>query len=945
MFGRKLVVFSAVATVITYSFISLRGQQPAPWQPVSLKPVQQFARLSKPGDIDEGNFTRYDSFLSIGYSPTEDIGTPGKDAAPQPLRRHPYGLALSADEAKLYVTFEGNEAEPGSSVGVIDVDSKTIRGEIPVGSRPLGIERTPGGRYLVVANQYSNFLSVIDTSLDAEVQRIPTFFYNQKIAFDTQRGWMLVTNRALDSLEVFSFSESPFQARFVFRVSLSTENRPFALDQDPGYGLGGPHQILVGPAPGFGNTSVGAPSSLVRHLTNVNPRDLAVSGNYVYVADVNGLGVSIVDLISRRQVGSIDLNAPALDVVSMGPYVFISTLGRFAQGFDDVHNELAVVDTRVDPLKLRMRYTSKVNPPYGPELGPGRGDLVPASGRAPYLTAFGVNNFLKTFPYDRNIFAQIEDGFPENPDNLPAIVGGEVPDQMLSIGNQLVVAYAASDEIEAFSIDLDPSDPTRILVPSGQVFTNGTQTAFPTAINRKALFDDEPFLLGKDDLDYFRGRMPQELAFAPSRRSLFATNRLGESIAAFTVDESGKIQFDSLVDLLLPNGPAFPATLAEVGEDFYTSSRVSTNRGIACLSCHPNIHTDSKMWHVAATAGRGLRPTLTNRNLRDTPPFYRSGIRRNLETFRGTFRVMVPDGPFGFHEDPAPFDANGDGVINDADRGRATADVNRNRMFVLERTGTSFERTSSAIATFLEAEPRLLPNPFRAADGRLSAGVPVIVDSNGDFVYGNAVKGEAIFNSAGCPACHVAPTFSKNFPLRLKDGTMEDVNGDGIPDGVIMSREQTEFDRLRMPYPLPVFRSEIPREGLPFTSIDTDRRLNYANTDNKFFAPSKMSIPRSSLSGRLLVSGNEPTCPNCGVTPTSQLIADTRNIDVQSLRGTWDGGPFLEHGQATDLLSVQALFNDAGRHGAVSVLGLFDPLHPLNNRNYLDLAAFLKSIE
>jgi hypothetical protein len=66
---------------------------------------------------------------------------------------------------------------------------------------------------------------------------------------------------------------------------------------------------------------------------------------------------------------------------------------------------------------------------------------------------------------------------------------------------------------------------------------------------------------------------------------------------------------------------------------------------------------------------------------------------------------------------------------------------------------------------------------------------------------------------------------------------------------------------------------------------------------------------------------------------------------VQSLRGTWDGGPFLEHGRATDLLSVQSLFNDIGRHGDLNVLGSFDPLQPLANRNYLDLAAFLKSIE
>ena len=231
---RRIVFIFTLAAIIVVTIRSVRGQQITGWQPISLNPVQAFARLSQPGDIDEGNFTKNDSFLSAGYRLNEDIGLPGNDATPQPYRRHPYGLALSLDESKLYVTSEGNEAEPGSSVVVVDLNSQTITSEIPVGRRPLGITRTPGGRYLVVANQYSNFLSVIDTAVDAEVQRIPSFFYNQKIAFVPERSLMLVTNRALDSLEVYSFSESPVVAQFQFRLPLSTDNRPFGLHQDPG---------------------------------------------------------------------------------------------------------------------------------------------------------------------------------------------------------------------------------------------------------------------------------------------------------------------------------------------------------------------------------------------------------------------------------------------------------------------------------------------------------------------------------------------------------------------------------------------------------------------------------------------------------------------------------------------------------------------------------------
>jgi YVTN family beta-propeller protein len=321
--SRQLLICTLLCALFIGWIHSVSSNQGSAWQPISLTPVQKFARVSQPQDLDEGQYSKYDSFLSAHYTSNQDIGRPGVDAPGQPYRRHPYGLALSSDESKLYVTFEGNEAEPASSVGIIDTRTRTLRGEIPVGHRPLGITRTPSGRYLVVANQYSNFLSVIDTVSDQEVLKVPGFFYNQKIAFVPERAWMLVTNRALDSIEVYSFAEAPLAGEFLFRIPLSTDNRPFALGEDPGYGLGGEHQVLVGDAPGFGNTELMAPPSLVRNMTNGNPRDLAVSGNYVYVAEVNGLGVSIVDMNSRRQVASIDLNAPALDVVSMGPYVFI----------------------------------------------------------------------------------------------------------------------------------------------------------------------------------------------------------------------------------------------------------------------------------------------------------------------------------------------------------------------------------------------------------------------------------------------------------------------------------------------------------------------------------------------------------------------------------------------------------------------------------------------
>jgi cytochrome c peroxidase len=648
-------------------------------------------------------------------------------------------------------------------------------------------------------------------------------------------------------------------------------------------------------------------------------------GNHVYVAGVGGLGVAIVDLDQRIQVGSIDLNAPALDVIASGPYVFVSTLGRFIQGFEDVHNEIAVIDTRRDPLNLRSRFTSAPLPPYGPELGPGRGPLIPPNGEGPYLSAFGVANFSK-FPRDREQFLHIVDGFQSNQDNLPMIVNGALPDQMIVVNGKLIVAQSASDQIEFFTIDPEGESAWTLLRPFTRAFTNRSQSAFPTAITHTTV-DDGPYLMGKDNADFFQGRMPQEIVYAESSRRIFVANRLGESVAVITLAENGMPVFERSIDLTIPGLPPFPATLAELGEDFYTSSRVSMNRDISCLSCHPDLSTDTKIWHVGSTPGRSARLTLTNRNLRDNAPYYRSAIRRNLEDFRGTFRVMSPEGPFGFFEIPAPFDANGDGLLNDRDRGRTVADVNRNRMFALERAGVGFEKTSAAIAAFLESEMRQLPNPFLTADKQLSRVVPLGLDGSGGPVVGDAVEGQKIFVTAGCPSCHPAPAFTTNEVLSATNGTMPDADGDNIPDGVTLSIERTLFDRLKGPWDQ--YRWTLPRERVPFTSIDMDRRLHYANTPNTFTPLVEIPVPLSPFSGRLLVG----------------WTSDTRNVNVPSLRGVWELPVMLQHGRAVDPLDVLTTFNNINRHGDRSVLGAFDALRMQVDLKYLHLAAYLKSIE
>lgn len=82
---------------------------------------------------------------------------------PQPHRDRPERLALDATGSKVYVALAGTEAEPGSELAVVDLETRAVLGRIPVGSRPYALVLHPGGRFLVVTNELSNYATVIDT--------------------------------------------------------------------------------------------------------------------------------------------------------------------------------------------------------------------------------------------------------------------------------------------------------------------------------------------------------------------------------------------------------------------------------------------------------------------------------------------------------------------------------------------------------------------------------------------------------------------------------------------------------------------------------------------------------------------------------------------------------------------------------------------------------------
>jgi DNA-binding beta-propeller fold protein YncE len=120
----------------------------------------------------------------------------------QPRRDKPGRVALNADASKLYVTLQGTENDPGNRLAVVDTASRKLIKHIQVGSRPYTAVLHPGGRFLVVTNEFSNYASVIDTRSDEVVNTIALDYYAQDIEFsdDGKTAWVAI--RYLDQVLV-----------------------------------------------------------------------------------------------------------------------------------------------------------------------------------------------------------------------------------------------------------------------------------------------------------------------------------------------------------------------------------------------------------------------------------------------------------------------------------------------------------------------------------------------------------------------------------------------------------------------------------------------------------------------------------------------------------------------------------------------------------------------
>ncbi len=141
------------------------------------------------------------------------------------------------------------------------------------------------------------------------------------------------------------------------------------------------------------------------------------------------------------------------------------------------------------------------------------------------------------------------------------IIKGSGPEQIVIKGNFLFVSHMHSDKVEAFQINQNPADPSKILVETGFQFTGGIT--------------------------------PQGLAVSPDGKTIYVANMNTEDVSFLTVSTSGALSRQGYVAVGVTdetpdptkagnNGQHLFATEEEIGlRWFYTEPTRTTARSPA----------------------------------------------------------------------------------------------------------------------------------------------------------------------------------------------------------------------------------------------------------------------------------------------------------------------------------------------------------------------------
>ena len=158
-------------------------------------------------------------------NPQVDSGGQHWPFVKQPFRSWPNSVAITPDGAKVYVTLPGKEGYPDWRVAVVNTASRTVSRWVDLrpagqsrGTRPVGVAVSPVTAisprpYVVVANEYANFATVVDTGNDTVIGHFATDFYGEDLVFNASGTRLYMPPYTMAPMTAYPTVSSPQSAQ------------------------------------------------------------------------------------------------------------------------------------------------------------------------------------------------------------------------------------------------------------------------------------------------------------------------------------------------------------------------------------------------------------------------------------------------------------------------------------------------------------------------------------------------------------------------------------------------------------------------------------------------------------------------------------------------------------------------------------------------------------
>jgi YVTN family beta-propeller protein len=253
-------------------------------------------------------------------------------------------------------------------------------------------------------------------------------------------------------------------------------------------------------------------------------------------------------------------------------------------------------------------------------------------------------------------------------------------------------------------------------------------------MNVSDLVDDDFRELERSGRAARTGKNPRAVRVHPAGKEVYVYNAVDYSIGVLDAKTLNSLATIKVCDL--PHTPAW----VRGKELFHTANPPMTRaRWIACASCHPDGHSDGRVWQT----GDGPRKTPHLFGLAHTHPLHWSADRDEVQDFEYTIRSKLMGGP---------------GLM----RGSLDSDA-------LKETLAGRSSDLDALAVYTNSFDFRL-SPYAAAPGRLTPA---------------ADRGKAVFFSAAtkCATCHSGPYFTDSRlekPYNLHDVGTGDGPGEAL---------------------------------------------------------------------------------------------------------------------------------------------------------------------